>query len=314
MKQKSAKPDYRVRNWAQYNKSLIQRGSVTLWISPDVERTWFAEPCGANGRPAVYSDAAMTAVACIRSVFRLPLRMTQGFLESLFARIGSPLPVPNYTTIARRIGLLRVDFSPLPTDRPIDIVIDSTGIKVYGEGEWKVRKHGVGKRRTWRKLHLALDAETQKIVAADVTENDVHDCSVFEELLSQIPGTIGSIAADGAYDTRWCYFLAAERGAKSLISPRENARRWTGDSGGERLRNANLDRIAEIGCKPWKIESGYHRRSLAETAMFRMKTVFGDRVASRRMDRQKAELLMRARILNVFTQLGMPDSYRVSSG
>lgn len=312
MYKKYQKLGYRLRNWSEYNKSLTGRGSLTLWISPDVERTWFAEPARANGRPTTYSDAAMTAIACIRAVMCLPLRPTQGFLESFFRRIGSRLPVPHYTTIARRLGSLKVDFRPFAAaEGPIDIVIDSTGIKVFGEGEWKVRQHGASKRRTWKKLHLAVDAKTHEIVAAEVTENNVHDCSVVDELLSQIPGEIRSIAADGAYDTEWCYFLTAERGAKSLVSLRKNAARWKDDSVGRRLRNANFDRVMEIGSTSWKVESWYHRRSLAETAMYRMKVAFGDRVASRRTDRQKAELLIRVKALNEFTRLGMPDRYLI---
>lgn len=311
MKQTKSKDRYRTRNWPEYTKALIARGSLRLWIPPDLEQIWSAQPAAGRGRPSIYSDTAIIIVALLRLRHRLPLRAAQGFVASLFELSGVTLPVPHFSTVARRIERLVVDFARCSDGCSIDIVVDSTGIKVFGEGEWKVRQHGVGKRRTWRKLHLAVDARTQEVVAVETSTNAVHDSEVFEDLIAQVDAPISSVAADGAYDVKWCYRIIQECGARALIAPRENAKPWPLAIMGAGLRNGNLDRIAEIGSRLWKWESGYHRRSLAETAMFRVKTIFGERVASRRFERQRVELLLRIRALNIMTNLGMPESYFV---
>ncbi|HKQ04112.1 MAG TPA: IS5 family transposase [Blastocatellia bacterium] len=193
------------------------------------------------------------------------------------------------------------------------MVVDSTGVKVFGEGEWKVRQHGYTKRRTWRKLHLGADAATGEIVAAVVTTNNVADSQVLEDLLEQVGGELAQVSGDGSYDKRNCYEAIRQRKAKAAIRPRRNAKIWQhGNRQAERLiRDENLRRIRQVGPKQWKQEVGYDRRSLAETQMFRVKVIFGDRLSARQFAGQATQVLVRCAALNRMTHLGMPDSYAV---
>ena len=311
---------YRVRNWPEYTASLIQRGSVSLWISEEVRKNWYAPTIGRRGSPRLYSDIAIQTILVLRTIFRLPLRGIQGALMSIFAMSHIDLAVPNYTTLSRRMPKLAVDIRHnIAPDEPLVIAVDGTGFKVFGEGEWKVRQHGAGKRRTWRKGHFAVVANGKykgRIVAQQGTGSDVHDCEVMEELLHRIPNPLFAIAADGAYDTTWERRIIEQRLAQPRIPPRENARKWREEVRGEPIlgakpRNAALDRIAQIGVKAWKEEIGYHVRSLVENTNFRIKTLFGERLSSRRKqgDTQDLEITLRVYALNVFTQLGMPESY-----
>jgi hypothetical protein len=200
------------------------------------------------------------------------------------------------------------------TDWPAGKLIDSTGVKVYGEGEWKVRQHGVGKRRTWLKLHFCVDEATLEIVSVVTSTNDVSDAEALSDLLQDVPGTIEQVSADGAYDQRKCYDTLNKHGSKAAIPPRKGAKIWRhANSKAERhVRDENLRRIRKIGRKEWKRESNYHRRSLAETQVFRFKTIFGDRLQTRQIDNQFKELMLKSAILNRMTHLGMPDSVKVS--
>lgn len=191
------------------------------------------------------------------------------------------------------------------------MVVDSSGLKVYGEGEWKVKKHGWSKRRTWRKIHIGVDESSHEVVACVVTERDTADCEALPELLNQVSDTLSQVSADGSYDTQGCYQAIRERGAQAAIPPRENA---VVNSGPEwAARNATLERIEAIGRAAWKVEAGYHRRRLAETAVFRLKTIFGDRLGSRTEEGQRTEGAIRCAALNRMTRLGMPDSYKVAA-
>jgi hypothetical protein len=198
----------------------------------------------------------------------------------------------------------------------IDLVMDSTGLKIYGEGEWKVRTHGKSKRRTWRKLHLGVEPESGEIQAAELTEAKVSDDAVVAPLLEQVDQPIDALAADGAYDKRKVYAALNQHapGARALIPPRKNARVWQhANTKTERLkRDENLRYIRKHGRKAWKNNSGYHIRSLAETTMFRMKTIFGDDLSARLMETQTTQALIRCAALNMMTHLGMPQSYKVA--
>ncbi len=193
------------------------------------------------------------------------------------------------------------------------VVVDSTGVKVYGEGEWKVRKHGASKRRTWRKLHLGVDEATGEILAAVVTTNDVADCEVLPQLLDGIDEEIEQVTGDGAYDTQDCYDAIDQQGASASIPPRRNAKIW--QHGNRKApphpRDENLRRIRKVGRQRWKQESGYHRRSLAETTMFRLKTIFGGKLRRRTFDTQAVELFLQCAALNRMIQQCSPDSYKV---
>jgi IS5 family transposase len=308
----STKLRYHLRNWKQYTQALRQRASLTLWLEQETIASWYGDMRkGKVGHPTTYSATAIRAILTLKAVFCLPLRQTQGFAHSLFELLQSDLEVPDYTTLSRRSAELDV---PLPRRKPgegLHVVIDSTGLKVYGEGEWKTRQHGVSKRRTWRKLHLAIDEARGEIVAVVTTERSVGDCEKLPDLLDAVGEPLTQVSADGAYDTVVCHQAIAGRKAKAAIPPRETAvldeiGRWD-------ARDDALRRIEQIGRAAWKQEVGYHRRSLAETMMYRLKTTFGDRLSARTLARQQTEVRIRCAALNRMTQLGMPDSYPVAA-
>jgi IS5 family transposase len=232
-------------------------------------------------------------------------------MQSIVKLMGLDLTVPDYSLLCRRRKELDVALPRRKKPEPLHMVVDSTGIKIFGEGEWKVRQHGYTKRRTWRKLHIGSDEATGEIVAAVVTTNNFADSQVFEDLLEQVEDEISQVSGDGSYDKRNCYEAIREREAKAAIPPRRDAKLWQhGNSKSERLiRDENLRRIRKVGRKQWKKESEYHRRSLAETQIFRIKTIFGDRVGARQFEGQATQILVRCAALNKMTHLGMPDSY-----
>lgn len=313
-KQAGSEAKYRVKNWAQYNAGLIARGDITIWIDPDL----FASPpeldVRTRGRPSVYSDALVQMLLGLKQVFHLPLRALQGFTLSLRKLAFPGLPVPNYTTLSRRAQTLKVALPALHTGEPLHLVVDSTGLKVYGEGEWKVRKHGWSKRRTWRKVHLAMDANTGQICAALMTHQDEGDGEVLPDLLDQIPTDvpIDTIGGDGAYDTKPCHAQIAARAATPSIPPREGAIPWPDSTPGAAWRNAAIDAIANSSRREWKQESGYHRRSLAETLMYRLKILTGPCLWAREIGSQATEVSIRAGVLNRMAALARPQSVRIA--
>ena len=306
------KHKYRIRNWHDYNTALVNRGRLTLWLDPEVLRDWRnQERTGKRGKPRVYSDQAIACVLRLREVYRLPLRATEGLLRSLLRLLNVEVPVPCYSTLSRRQAGLAVALEAPAPAGPLHLVVDGTGLKVFGDGEWKARQHGVSKRRVWRKVHLAVDQGTGYIRAAATTTNSVSDGQMLPGLLGQVEQAICQVSADGGYDRRTCYEAIAGRGARAAIPPRRGARIWQhGNSKQERLaRDENLRRIRAVGRARWKQESGYHRRSLAETAMFRLKTIFGASLRARSEDAQNTETMLRLNALNQMTALGMPDAY-----
>lgn len=310
------KPSYRIRNWSEYDAALKQRGSLTFWIDEAVIAGWInAQKSGRRGASKHYSDGAIALMATVQSLFNLPGRQTEGFLESLFGLMGIDLPVPDHSTLSRRMGKVAVEMPVAPSQGGIHVVVDSTGVKVYGEGEWKVRQHGVDKRRTWRKLHVGVNEATGEILAAVASTNNVSDDEAFADILEGIDDEIEQVSGDGAYDKRKCYDEIAARGATPTIPPRKDATRWQDDpeTGEVHPRNRILDRIEAVGRQQWKQESGYHRRSLAETTMFRFKTIFGGSLRRRRFDNQAVELFLKCAALNRMIQLGKPDSYKVEN-
>jgi IS5 family transposase len=310
----SPKPAYRIRNWNEYNDALVRRGSLTLRVDQETLQAWRYRGPAQRGAQFQYSDLAIECPLTLRAVHHLTPRATEGFAHSLFALMRVDLTVPDYTTLCRRAATVRVTL-PKNVTGPLHLVLDSTGLKVYGEGEWKVRQHGYSKRRTWLKLHLAVDPETHEIRAAMVTDPGVTDAEVAPDLLDQVENPIGSAAADGAYDRRGVYDALEGRSARAVIPPRRDAKvKRHGNTSGPRLaRDENLRRIRKVGRSAWKVESGYHERSLVETAMFRMKTIFGDGVSSRTPARQATEAGIRCRASNVMTHQGMPQSERVAA-
>ena len=318
-KQKHTQPRqkalYRVKNWSKYDKALVQRGSITFWISDDFEKKWLYVGKKQRGNQFDYSDQAILIMLTIKEIYHLTNRGVEGFVRSLFRMLKINLPVPDHSTLSKRGKDLRVNL-PKKTSQSLNIVMDSTGLKIYGEGEWKVRMHGVSKRRTWRKLHVGANPEDGEIQAVILTENSVSDDAAVKVLLEQIEQDIINFAADGAYDKRKVYDLlnAHSPDVNILIPPRKNAHIWKhGNTKAERLkRDENLRSIRKLGRKEWKKESGYHVRSLAETTIFRLKTIFGNELSARLLETQTTQALVRCAALNKMTHLGMPQSYKVA--
>ena len=308
------KARYKIRNWREYNESLVNRGSLTLWISEEDIEGWKPSGPKKRGGQVRYTDGAIQCLLMVRSVFRLPLRGTEGFARSVFELMGLELCVPDYSTICKRSKCLRVSL-PTESKGPLHAVLDSTGLKVFGEGEWKVRQHGYSKRRTWRKLHLNVDSDSHEIQAVVLSESSLDDAGAVDDLLDQTTEPIEQLDADGAYDKRKVYNACDEHGiGKVAIPPRIDARIWQhGNRAAPPLvRDENLRQIRRVGRKKWKRESGYHRRSLAETAVFRFKTIFGSYLQAREMPQQETEARVKCAALNKMTHLGMPVSYRVA--
>lgn len=315
---------YKISNWREYNKSLVDRGRITLWLSDDLEDTWYCkdkEQSGRRGHPKQYSDSAIELCLTLKYLYKLAYRATQGFLESLLLLTGFSLTSPCYSQMNRRSGKLSVKLKRICANKgSLDIVVDSTGLKVYGEGEWKVRQHGVSKRRTWRKLHLAVDPLDHEIVARRLTGNDKSDDQVFPDVLNDVAGEVENASGDGAYDKIGCYRACHERGTKLIAPPNKLAIPQKKDKIKPELiqRDAYVNRInslaqklkdKEKARKQWKQEVDYHTRSISETAMFRFKTICGDTLSSRLNETQQTEVNIKINILNHFTKLGMPNSY-----
>ena len=298
-------PIYKTTNWPAYNEALKRRGSLTIWFDPDM--TWDATPTGKRGRQQTYSDTAIQTCLTMKVLFGMALRQTTGFVESLLRLIGMDWTVPDFSTLCRRQKTLAVNILYRGSKGPLHLLIDSTGIKVEGEGEWNARKHGGSKRRVWRKIHLGIDEQTLEVRAVEVTGSNIGDAPMLPELLSQIPGDqeIGSVTADGAYDTRKCHNAIADRGAHAVIPPRKNAQPWKVTTAGAVARNEALRASKYLGRALWRNWSGYHRRSRVETKMHCVK-LLGQRLMARDFDRQVAEIQVRIAVLNGYTALGIP--------
>jgi Transposase DDE domain len=302
------KQHYRIRNWEQYNRALVHRGSPTLWLDTHSPDTWLDHNRPARrGRRRTYTDAAILCALLLREAYHLPLRSTQGLVSSVLRLMRAALPSPHYSTLCRHARSL--EHSLATPSKIKHLVIDSSGLKVYGEGEWKVRTHGADKRRTWRKLHISIDASNHQITAALITDKELLDRNALPDLLEQTEAEVEYVCADGAYDFEQCYRAIKRHQAMALIPPPSDAV-MRGKSPFEQ-RDENLREIRKRGRKQWKMRSTYHRRSLVETAFFRLKTIFSDKLRSRTMERQRAEANIRCLAMNRMTRLGMPESYLV---
>jgi hypothetical protein len=316
-RRKTPKAKYKVRNWRAYNASLVQRGSVEIWISEEVLEGWQPQVMGVRprGRQREYSDQAIECVLTLRAVFSLPFRATEGFARSVLKLLDARVRVPDYTTLCKRGKGLAVSLPRSARGGPLRIVVDSTGLKVYGEGEWKVRKHSYSKRRTWRKLHLSVNQDRQEIEAVVLTGAGGADAQAGCQMIKDIPEPIERVTCDGAYDERKFYDACADRGIPQVIvPPRPSARIWQhGNSAKPPLqRDQHLRTIRRMGRPGWKKHVDYHRRSLAETCVFRFKTIFGGQLMARSPEGQVVEVLVKCKALNVMTRLGLPDSYKVA--
>ena len=305
---------YRVSNWRDYNRALVNRGRITLWFDEDAISAWrHTAVSGRRGTPRLYSDTAIECALVIKSVFHLSLRATQGFLSSVVEMMDLELAVPDYSTVSRRQSALVVRLPAGSVHRARHVVVDATGLKVYGPGEWHIRKHGGKCRRTWRKLHLGVDETTKELVAADVTQSNVHDSLMLGPLLDDIAGSITQVSGDGAYDTHASYQAIADRGAVAAVPPRRTARYEPplDDGPAHTMRMTTVRRVQTQGRYPWRVHSGATRQAIAENAMYRFKALFGGSLSARRFDNQRTESLVKCATLNRMSSLGMPRSVRV---
>ncbi len=309
---KHAKSQYRVRNWPEYEDGLQKRGDLTVWLSDEALEAWRETPSGKPGGQRTYADIAIEAALTIRMVFHLPLRQTEGFLRSLVQMLEVEILIPDHTTLSRRLkDLGEIRYHKLATDRPIHLLIDTTGLRVH---VGHLRKPP--KQRAWRKLHLAVDAGTGEIVASDLTSRRTRDSARLRTLLGQIEHRVASISADGAYDTNGAYEAAQEKGegraVRVLIPPGRSARLNPRPSAALKERNRNIRSIRRFGRREWYKRSGYSKRAMVENAIYRYKTMIGRGVRSRTLAGQRVEVQLACRVLNTMTLLGMPDSYRVA--
>jgi transposase len=303
---KTSKPKqkYKIRNWGEYNRSLINRGSLTIFIPTELEECWYGQ-----GKYD-YSDEAIEIMLVLKARFRLPLRSVVGFARSIFNTVS----VPDYSTLSRRAERLDIKLKKQIKEK-VSTNLDSSGLKVHGEGEWKVKIHGKSKRRTWTKIHIAIDDDGE-IRSVVTTSGHTADSTMTDHILKQETAEILNFRADGAYDGAPVYMSLAGREVKNIcIPPRKYARiRIHGnDSSPPYARDENLRAIRKTSRARWKVESGYHKRSLVENTMFRLKTVLGDRLSFRKRKNQETEARIKCNILNIFHSLGMPDSYALAT-
>ena len=295
------KTKYRVANWPAYNRALVRRGDVTVWLSSEAVAAWTPRRSGRRGGQRRYSDLAIETALTLRLIYHLPLRQAEGFLHALFGMMRLDLSVPDYTTLSRR--------SQLPPGEGLHLVLDSTGLSLVGAGEWAAATHGGRGRRGWRKLHLGVD-QSGVILVHTLTEATGDDATTALDLLNAVEGPLVRVTADAASDTVAVYETARARGATVVIPP---ARTATVSGHGPRspARDRTIALVKQLGRRRWKKVSGYHRQGRVENTFFRYKSLIGDGLRARSPAGQGSEAVLGCEILNRMTALGRPVSYRI---
>jgi Transposase DDE domain len=303
---------YKVPNWQAYEAGLRQRGSLTIWFTEEAIAAWRAAPRTTPGGQARYSDLAIETSLILRAVFHQPLRQTEGLVGSLLGLMGLDLPVPDHTTLSRRAGTLAV--APQVASGPVHLLVDSTGVKLSGPGEWLVEKHGTQRRRAWRKLHLGVDAKTGTIVASTLTSKEVDDAAELEPLLDQVEEPLAAVIADGAYDQDRVYDDVAEHSATAavVVPPRSTAVLSASAETDPTQRDRHIQVIAEQGRMGWQKTSGYNARAGVEGTMSRYKRIIGDTLRSHSRPAQETETRIAVSVLNRMLDLGRPESVRAA--
>ena len=308
------KTRYRIKNWHLYEEGLKARGDITLWFSTDVMDAWLPNPTGKPGRQRQYSGLAIETILTLRLVFKLPLRQVEGFVNSLFSMMGLSLRSPGHTTLSRRNrNLAPIIRGDLRRKGPLDIVVDSTGLSIHGEGIWRQEKHGNHKRRGWRKLHIAVDNEGL-LRSCSITNEGRKDASEAGRLLKDFRGNMRSFTVDGGYNERGVYASVGKHSPKGsiIIPPRVNAQKYPAATGAIKQRNKHIKAIAAKGVYRWRRESGYYRQSVAENSIYRYKQIIGPRLRARNENSRKVEAVLGCKILNRSRALGIPQSYKVA--
>ena len=308
------KQKHRVTNWAEYDAGLRARGSLTVWFSPEAVAAWKAEPRAGRGGQPSYSALAIATALTLRAVFRLALRQTEGLIGSVLQLLGLDLPVPDYSTLSRRALSLELPAQTRSTGEPIHLLVDSSGLKLSGPGEWLVEKHGTSKRRSWRKLHLGFDAVTGRIVASVLTDRDVDDASQVGPLLDQIADPVELFLGDGGYDRTGVYTALDERhpDATVVVPPRSDAVLSATADTEPTQRDCHIQAIAGKGRMAWQRDSGYNERARVEGQFARWKQVIGDGLRFHSDEARATEVAVAAQVLNRMLDLGCPNSVRVA--
>jgi Transposase DDE domain len=312
---KRFRAQYRIRNWPQYDAGLRRRGDLTLWLDEVAIAGWSAPPRATPGGQARYSDLAIELLLMLRFVFHLALHQAEGFVSSVFRLLGLDLPIPDHTTLSRRDrGFAHRRPYSVPHG-PLHLLIDSTGLKLFGRGEWNSERPGWA-RWSWRKLHLAVDADSGEIVARVLTGNDAHDAGQVPVLREQIESEIGSVTADGAYDGEPVYRAIQARQSEPaptiVIPPRLSAVPGVATDAVESQRDHHIRFIQENGHAAWRKATDYGRRSLAETAVGRYKGLIGSRLCACALANQQGETALGVEVLNRMIRVAKPASVRIA--
>ena len=300
---------YRIGNWPAYDRALVQRGDVTLWLAPEAIARWEAVGVGKRGGQLQYSDVAIETALTLRLLFHLPLRQTEGFLRSIFGMLGLDLSSPAHTTLSRRAQRLNLTLRRVPTSTGIHLIVDSTGLSMVGDGEWAAVKLGGRGTRGWKKLHLGVDG-TGAIVAHALTGGHVDDATTALDLINTVEGDVSCLTADAAYDTRGIYEAAGARGATVVLPPTRTAT-LSGRRPRSPARDRTIRQVQQVGRRQWKKDSGDQQQARVENAFFRYKSIIGESLRARSRAGQETEALLACNILNQMTQLGRPASYAI---
>ena len=301
------KTKYHVGNWPEYERALVRRGDITLWLSADAIDAWTPRPSGRRGGQRKFSDQAIETALTLRLVLGLPLRQAEGLLRSVLSVMRVDLDTPDHTTLSRRSQHLAIEFHRVPANEPLHLIVDSSGLSFVGEGEWAAVKHGGRGPRGWKKLHLGVDG-SGAIVARVLTGGSTDDAQTGLTLIEAIDSAVSRFTADGAYDTVAIYEAAGARGATVVVPPTKTAavsRRRRRAS----ARDYTILRVKEVGRRQWKKEAGYHRQARVENAFFRYKSIIGDRLRARHPRAQETEAAIACNSLNRMTELGRPASF-----
>ena len=308
------KMKFKVTNWLEYEAGLRRRGSLTLWLTEDALTGWQAPRRTTRGGQLRYSDLAIETVLTLGCVFGLRLRQSEGLMTSLLDLMGVDLPVPDHTTPSRRARAREpsAERHRHPDgDGPLHVLIDSTGLKVYGAGQWLEDRHGARSRRTWRKLHLALDADSGEIIAHRLTDQDTDDPSQVERLLDQIDGQISQFTADGAYDgDPTCHTVLQHSAAARIVNPPRSTAVVGDGTGPPGQRDGHIRAVTNDGRLKWQASTGYGKRALIETAIGRYKGIIGRRLRARSFPAQQTEVAIGCAVLNRMTACARPESVR----
>ncbi|MCW2240418.1 IS5 family transposase [Azospirillum canadense] len=308
------RPKRRVANWAVYDAALRQRGSLTVWFTEEAIASWRAAPRTTPGGQPAYSDLAITTALMLRAVFHQALRQTEGLIASILKLLGLDLPVPDHSTIGRRARTVRLPNPPRSTSGPLHLLVDSTGLKLCGPGEWLIEKHGTRKRRSWKKLHIGMDAASGRIVAATLTDRDEDDAAQIGPLLDQVSDPVAALTGDGAYDRMGVYAAVHERHPEATVVARPRSDAVLSDTAATAptQRDHHIQAIAEKGRMAWQRDSRYNLRARVEGQIGRFKLVIGPALRFHTDQAQAAEVAIAVEVLNRMLGLGRPESVSIA--